>query len=342
MKASKRRQYAVIGDLHLNKLQSLIPDHLERQEKVLHAIIKDVHAHGLKNVVLLGDVFDTPRPPTKVMLSLLEFLHSYSDIEFTWLMGNHDRHSQNAAHIDIFARLAKLGYLSNLRIATAPKQDGNVSWLPYPHKIPFKGTDLVFAHIDRPGARYGNDYVVPGEKWNTQYHWIIGHIHRPQHLGTHTYYTGTPWQLSFGEAPDKHWGQVTAIGSGRNFELQYIMHPITPAYTLVTIPITKDKQFRKVSVRHNKHPDTWYKLKVVPGIRVPSTFIVDHPRCTLDMQESTVNMIDAMQTDASMTIDAAHIDPLDGLVEYLQAAGLSKSQIKWALKMVKSAWSASS
>ena len=329
----RSQQWAVIGDLHLNKLRTLIPDHLERQQNTLHTILDQVQEQGLDNVVLLGDVFDVPNPATEVLLALLHFLNTYSNVHFTWLMGNHDRHSGNAAHMDLFVNLSELKHLPNLTVVTAPTKVGNVSWLPYPHKTPLAGTDLVFAHVDRPGAQYDNGMIVKGDEWDTRHHWIIGHIHKPQRMGTHTYYTGTPYQLSFGEVPNKHWAHVTITGKGSKFQMTYTPHAIPPPYVLKPVTLTKMKHFAKVSQEHEKHSDTWFRLKVAKGLQIPNTFLRDHPRCSLAVNRSST----PETTKIEFSDDALYINPLDGLVEYLASKGLNKKQIKWATKYAKKA-----
>ena len=61
---------------------------IENFERMIqYGINEQVHA-----ILLSGDVFDTAQPPMWVATACLELFQRYSELEFFYLRGNHDRH----------------------------------------------------------------------------------------------------------------------------------------------------------------------------------------------------------------------------------------------------------
>ena len=93
-------KFAVIGDLHLGKttLDNKIPNFLDEQFKVLNKVLEDIKNNKLKDIILLGDVFDIPNPEMVIVTKFLNFIKSYKEFNlpgFAEIMTNIPRTCYN-------------------------------------------------------------------------------------------------------------------------------------------------------------------------------------------------------------------------------------------------------
>lgn len=318
------KRMAVVGDLHLGKLQHRVDGHLALQMRGLDKIMTEVRENGLSSVVLLGDVFDRPSVSPSLVIELLRFFIRNKDLQFHWVMGNHDRTSKAEATVDILLELSTLEALPNLRIYDEPTAVKGVGFLPFPHKKPLKGTVLSFAHVDRPGARMDTGRVLSSEgEWDESHTFIIGHIHTAQRVGKRTYYTGAPWQLSFGEQGPKHWAIVTYDPKDAK-AFRYEEKPINPPYRMVNLTVTSKKELKGL----DPHP-TYYKL-TLEGVQLPPTFLVDNPNVevrgfTVKRDETAKVLVSDKAVEVNLTYK---------LEEYLTKKGFSDKDVAWGVKFV--------
>ena len=330
------KRFGVIGDLHLGKLNHRLEDYMALQFKTLDNIIKRIRENGLTEVVLLGDVFDSPFVNPAIIIRLIRFFRTYSDIKWTWVEGNHDRTAQIESSIDVMNELSELEALPNLRIITKPTKDGIIGFLPYPHKKPLKGTQMSIAHVDRPGARRDNGSLTKAAgEWDEDHHFVIGHIHTAQKIGK-TYYTGSPYQLSFGEGTEKHWATVTIDGNKKGATFDYKRIPIVNEYELVNLHITTKKQLKKLSLK--PHP-TYYKI-VFDGVDVPDNFLVDHPNCFIENMAIARTSIEDALASIEKSGEIIVINPTYKLPEWLTDEGFSEDEVAWVVAEVESVMAA--
>lgn len=324
---AKMQLWGFIGDLHLNKLNRFIDNHLDLQFTTLDQIIERMKEKGITTVVLLGDVLDKPEVEIYIIIRLLEWIEKHKDLQFKWICGNHDKNSDDAVQIDLIKFLATMGAISNLDIYVEPTKDGAVSFLPYPHKKLLSKTKLGIAHCDRPNARRDNgNIIVTDGKWQEDFDFVIGHNHTNQVIKK-TRYTGSPYQLSFGEKVDKFWGFVKIKNSVKDYYFKYKDIPIVSVYQLINLTITSKKQLKKL-----EPAPTYYKL-TIKGVKLPSDFFLKHPNCFQhgDLPRS----VEEGDDEHEFLDNEVVIDPLYGLSEYLTRKSLDKSEIKWAIKQVK-------
>lgn len=316
---------AVWGDLHLGKLSHKVENHLELQFLCLNKMMKEVKEHGLKRVVLLGDVFDKPSVTPSIVIELIRFFLNNKEIVFDWVMGNHDRTSKAEATVDIINELATLKALPNLTIYEKPTAIDGLGFLPYPHKKPLKDTVLSFAHVDRPGARMDTGRIISEKgKWNEDHFFVIGHIHTAQKVGKRSYYTGSPFQLSFGEKVDKHWAIVSYDKKDAS-AFSYKKIPIPPVYELINLTISSKKQLKEIK----PHPK-YYKITIGEGIKLPPNFLIENPNVELrGFQVKHDKDSKVLVSDQAIQVNVTY-----KLEEYLDKKGLTTEEKEWCIKIV--------
>ena len=321
------KTYAVIGDLHLGKLSSIIPDHLARQINSLNEILFKVMRMGIEEVVLLGDVLDKPNPDASIMVELIRLFRDHKDLRFHWLTGNHDRHSAVLSSIDI---LMTIFDANGPRIVADPEYINGVAWLPYPYDDP-RDCHTAFAHVDRPGALYENGYRVKGKRIDDgRCRWIIGHIHRAQRVGNNIWYPGTPWQLSFGDrVRDRYW----VVIKGKTCAPKKV--PIRAPYTLMDVHAQSDQDLSRISVYHERTPDCWIRIRLADDLVLPHNWLADHPRCSPAISSKRGELASKLESLANQ--HRMKVDLLHGLDEFLKAKGIKGRLNKWAMKVARKA-----
>lgn len=323
------KRLAVIGDLHLGKLSALIPKHLELQMRCIDEILAKVKDEGISTVVLLGDVFDKPTVNTSILNSLLTMFVKHKDLKFHWVAGNHEKTSKEKMHIDFFAYMKKLKLIRNVKVHVKSTKIGDLAFLPYPQKTPLAFVN--FAHIERPGVALDNGHVLKSKsKWPEKSNFVIGHIHTPQTVGKNTHYTGTPFQLSFGENEDKYWAIVEYDKKTKHF--LHIPVPVQKPYTLINIHIDSKKDL-KTFLKYKKDEPIYYKLKVNPSIKTPSNLLTANPNilvANISSKRITQKVKTLENENDTFQVSLTHL-----LEDFLENQKLSKSDIKWAVKLVR-------
>lgn len=325
----RRERWAIIGDLHLKKLYRVIPNHIELQINALSFIMKRVVDEGIKKVVLLGDVFDSPIVEIEVVRALLQFTGQYPDVEFIWVCGNHDRVSLDGeSHIDLIHYITQTGGASNLTPILNPTKRGRVSFLPYPFNKALSKTDLAFAHTDRPGAKRDNGTPIHTDiEWNEKITFVIGHNHTAQKI-KRTHYIGTPWQCTFGEKPEKFWSIIEFnIDRSSPLDFKITNIPMVLPYQLLKLKIEKKSDFKKVLPA-----PVYYQLTIDPGVKLPKDWLVKHSNCRvvgkimqrIEVEENT----DTQDEESPINLTYK-------LEEYLIGRGLTEKQASRGLKMVE-------
>ena len=320
------KRIGVIGDLHLGKLKRFIPDHLQLQIEFIKKILKRISDEGIKEVVFLGDVFDRPEPDMEIQIAFLDIILQ-TNLTLHWVCGNHDKNSEKKVAIDFFEGFAKK--LPNLNVWTKPSKYGSLGFLPYPHKEPV--SRINFAHTDRPGAVWDNGMKSRAQgKWDEKKIFILGHIHKPQTLGK-SFYTGSPFQLSFGESLPKYYGIVEY--EKNHFE--YIPVRIDPPYSLFRKEIKSKKSLDRLLEKSRKEKSegivSCYQLHVKNDFRLPENLLLNNSNFSLATTSKTIpGVMESMKNESFM-----EINPMGMLESWLVDAGMGKRETAWAIKQVR-------
>ena len=326
-----RIKQAVIGDLHLGVLHRLIPNHLALQIHTLHFIMKRVVDEGIQQVVLLGDNFDSPVVAIEIVKALLAFVNTYPDVTFRWIVGNHDRVSLDGeSYVDLISYITETGGCSNLNMVLEPERDGVVCYMPYPHNKALPKTKIAFGHCDAPNAVRDNGSPIHTDvEWDKKIIWVIGHNHTKQRPSKRIWYPGTPWQVSFGEKPDKEWAIVEyETDPAKPLAFKYTGIPIPLPYTLLNVTIDKISDLKKL-----KPAPFYYKLKIEDGVVLPKDFLATHSNCQL--RNRVMQRIEVQASDEETADDAPAITLDYKLEDFLVSKGLNEKQARLGLKMVQ-------
>ena len=198
----------VIGDPHFKPSNRLETDVLHSQS------VKQARKHNVEIIVVLGDTLDAfEKINSKVLRRASDFLADLSEIAPLYvLIGNHDLPNNNSpCSLDHpFTQFARCS--ERIQIIDKPTLSREFLFVPYlpPNTFresisEFSGYKLVFSHQEFAGCVYhGGESSQVEESWpEDQVLNISGHIHKQQMIGENLFYTGTPYQVNFGETDHK-------------------------------------------------------------------------------------------------------------------------------------------
>jgi len=202
-------KFLAIGDLHY-KVSNVFQT--QKFEQEIYSLVDDVDF-----VVFLGDILHTfekihVEPRTRAS----EFFLNISKKVLTFvIIGNHDRpnNSDFMSNKHPFVGMEN----DNLKIIDKTRsfniKDNIFVFVPYvfPGRflealniVEWKNATAIFCHQEFKNAKMGAVISKIGDDWDLTYPMIIsGHIHDYDHLQKNIIYTGTPYQISFGESDKK-------------------------------------------------------------------------------------------------------------------------------------------
>lgn len=208
-------EFLVIGDPHKDGEPSFLPDDLRDSafKQVSDQALSYCLEHGIKRIIWLGDVFHSYPPSLKAQEQVIEIDNELAEhgIQLYIIDGNHGYVRKGHTSLNLLKRLADMRkmnakiYTSDTTIEEVEGED--VAFMPWPNKDISMLTkpSLIFAHIDKPGAKLANGHVMEGiEDFDMGEHeWIIGHNHTPQ-----PYYCGAPLPLRWGDTNKRRFWHV--------------------------------------------------------------------------------------------------------------------------------------
>lgn len=230
-----------IGDPHYKtsnlryakQMENKIWELLEERNPTFIVILGDtLHRHEKLNVY-----------PHKMATDFIE--HLSADYPVYLLIGNHDRPDNDHYLTDIHPFNCLKNYSTgNINVVDIGLTDTiygkKCLFIPYVPKGRFddviksldldpddlKDVDMIFAHQEFRGAKNGGVISEDGDVWPLCRPPVIsGHIHEFDKLQHNITYTGTPFQHSFGDRPDKSVSFITFNDSGYEHERVYLDLP---------------------------------------------------------------------------------------------------------------------
>ena len=198
----------LVGDLHCKS------SNIDETKKIFEYISTVAKKHSIKDVFLLGDLFDSHGiVHLPVVYCYKEIFETYSDLNFFCLVGNHDYivHGNRRHH-------SLLYYKKQSNVTIIDSSDNNLflyknnsidfECMPHTNKEDFfelikkKKTDILLCHHTFLGAQYENSFIAPDGIDSTCIDYlkiVSGHIHKTQNV-QQVFYTGTPRWLSKSDA----------------------------------------------------------------------------------------------------------------------------------------------
>lgn len=229
------------SDWHLGKRLMKL-DRSEEHEAFLNWLIDTLKSEKIDVLLIAGDIFDVPNPPHQSLELFYQFLHriSVETKTFTYIIaGNHDsgvlleaprellkthrvkvwgKLSQapedHWEHIDIGGTkldLCALPFFRSFELLPQGEGDALEALKKYLVKEKSVPTLLLFHHLAGVYEAAGSEQVVslsgvdsiPIDLLRTFDYVALGHIHKPQRIADHIFYSGSPIPLRFSETAPK-------------------------------------------------------------------------------------------------------------------------------------------
>lgn len=197
-----------IGDQHI------AGRHLQISIDALRNTVNYCLQSDVDLIVLMGDILDrhddVKLSLLKIAIDFIKILSTHPKAKVVVLIGNHDRVNNKDTFSDIHPFMG-IERSNNLFIINKPLQMNNMLFVPYVPVNKFYSSlqamninpdkfDLVFAHQEFKDAI---DYFGKAtEEWNGNL-LISGHIHEYGYKKSNLLYTGSLYQISYGEDEKK-------------------------------------------------------------------------------------------------------------------------------------------
>jgi len=201
----------LVGDLHSKN------SNLEETKKLFEFIDVQAKSYGIKDIFLLGDLFDTHGiVHLPVTYCYYELFNKYSNLNFYCLVGNHDYvvHGSQSKHALVaFYNLPNVVVIDSVDDEPFTYQCEGIQFDCIPHTTDEyfyelckkKKSDVLLCHHTFIGAQYENNFFAPNgiDLSQVLYSKIVsGHIHKQQSVGK-VYYPGTPRWLKESDANEE-------------------------------------------------------------------------------------------------------------------------------------------
>lgn len=315
-----------VGDLHLEKMESLFPEHVTSPLKVLDSIQQYCMDNQITRVFQGGDICDNPYPRQSTINAFIKQITKYPKLQHYIILGNHDFSSTEANSLETAELFSKLTKVDNLHIFFKPtvgKIDGVPCYFcPYPFVKRTKRSYLCFGHFELKGAK--SDYgiklrkgVDPHDLGDKNF-WMLGHLHSMQTM-SRALYVGSILQNTFGESETKYFADFEAEVSGSRVKVDYQLQRIDQPYLLKTVTIACPEDLKGCD-----EDNTWYRIFINSSVSLPDNWLLDHPRVlkpssyTTDSERKQLaeNKLDIMFKAARKT------SPTYGLKTFMASRGM--------------------
>lgn len=339
------------SDWHFDGLRNHYPqDHARRVMREAEKPYQYAVKHGIKYVIVPGDISDSHKMSPESSKALLELLIKYDDLITTYYMtGNHDYADSATTSLSLFESMVEFKMLKNFIVVKDLQQVKlggiTLNFCPFPHSQPQRLTVpcINVIHQDVAGAvgdngrelKVKHDIEVDSDRDFT----VSGHIHKHQFLKKRRIlYHGSLFQKTFGEELPKGFVNLKAKLIKGKLKVLWEFVENKPHFELVTVKITDQKQFSKLSNDANIR----YRIYVSDDVVVPAKLRQDFPN--IDQLWSIKGKTLTKDFDVEQTFDDTHkdlpkIDPLLGLKDFYKASKLSKSEYIAGKKAVQLALS---
>ena len=202
-------KYIVVGDLHLGHKKGS-KKYYEVVYKLTDRIRQYADAHGIWNMIQVGDVFDNRK---SLLLSTIDtstivfdaLCKTFSTIHV--IVGNHDMASKNSTFPNSLVIFNKHPEMNIITTPTVISDDyRKMLFVPYLFSMDeLVDADICIGHFDINGAvMNSSETAAKGHFLNfsdfKRYQMTIsGHYHTPNVYENNIHYIGTPYQMSFND-----------------------------------------------------------------------------------------------------------------------------------------------
>lgn len=228
-------RFLFVGDIHFESIKNYFPDnHLSLISDTLLNIWKYGRENGVTNVIIGGDVFDTPYPRDEAKQTFLKTLDR--NLNYHIILGNHDYASVTENSFNLCKYFVEdLGLMDNVKFYTTPQtvtiDDVNFDMLPFPATKPLSPNSVCVGHFQVKGYCGDNGRrFTEGNELDDDHIWLLGHLHKQQGK----LYPGSIVQTKFGESVGKFFFDCKT--DGREIKIKRVS--ITPLFKLLDLVVT--------------------------------------------------------------------------------------------------------
>lgn len=315
-----------IGDLHLDKLDKLIPEVNTLIKKSVTRCLKYALENGVDNIVFYGDIGERSRLSYSAQITLNEILFNqkYSSLKFHFILGNHDFDELGVHSLQILQDIPK-GVLPNVSVYSKPtivEIEGQlVKFLPHPYTDTQKDC-INIGHFEIAGSLRDNGRKIE-EGFSTSHVCLLGHLHT-NHRVRNCFYSGTLYQTNFGESMPKFFHHVTV--NKKKLDVKNV--PFEPYWQLINLEIYKKSDF-KIDITKTNY---FYKLFVHEGVELDrNEILVKYPNVLRVNNFKTTDELKNILSDSwefdndGITTDVV-FDDTEIVKSFLKQNGLNKEQ----------------
>lgn len=264
-----------IGDLHLDKLDGMVEDVNGKIIKSLRKVCKYARDNGIRTIIQYGDVGDKTLLSYPAQVALYQFLlaEKQKDLEFHFVLGNHD-FAENGVHsLQVLETIANLTD-TNLKVYTSMEQvklEGRkFNMMPHPF-TDFRRDSLNVAHLEVAKSYRDNGRMVE-HGLSTKHASVMGHLHT-MHKVRRVHYSGTLYQTNFGESLPKSFHHV-AYDDEDPYSIEVTNVPFEPPWKLLNLTIESEADLEQVE----SDPDVLYKIYIKEGTDIDlGDVLAQHP-----------------------------------------------------------------
>ena len=329
-----------VGDLHLDKFNQSgwFDDPNALQVAHLDTACTYAMKSGIHHVFLLGDVCDRSRLSYEAQLALLACFCKWDGILSIYvILGNHDFDETGIHSLQVLSAMHGFKMFKTIHIYAKAHQatiDGiHCNFLSYPTStpIPAKLPTLNFGHFEVRGSLRDNGGTIrKGVEPDDANEYILGHLHTP-HAGRNWHYTGTLYQLNFGESLPKSFTHFRAKYKGSKLVLKTKRIPSEPSFILENRIVTS-----RDDLTFERNPNHLYKLFVEQDVVLPDDLLLKHPNIVKTVGYTTKSDLEALMHE---TFDFEHhneeLDFDAMMTAYLANKGANAQNIERAFNILK-------
>jgi exonuclease SbcD len=303
------------SDWHLGKRLYKLDRSLEH-EKFFDWLIKTLNEEKIDVLLMAGDVFDTPTPPHHALEMFYNFLHRLSqesEVQSYFIAGNHDsgllieapskilrphrvkvwgKLSQDPEDhwIDIKVKeetlhLCAIPFFRSHELLPQGEGDALLALSRYIHKETQHPKLLMLHHLAGMYEAAGSEQAIalsgvdsiPNQLIEDFDYVALGHIHKPQRIGSKSYYSGSPIPLRFSETIAK--SVVIIESTGKDLKIETL--PIPNMRALLSVKATEENLKEKIAKLESSSPLT-PMVEIQLTLNSPRMGLIDEIKALLE------------------------------------------------------------
>lgn len=327
-----------IGDIHLDKLSKLFPSsHVQLKFNEIEKPLNYALKKGIRDVIFLGDVCENYRLSYDSMCGFIKFLHKWDGkLKLHFILGNHDFAEDGVHSLQPFIEEQKLGLFKSVRFYTKQtvKDLGiPVNFCPFPFTEGVDGA-LNVGHFEVSGSTRDNGRIIKeAHKVSKRHRWVMGHLHTPHDVNK-VHYTGTLYQLNFGESLPKYFSHVKARLSGKEVLTDIQRIKVDPAFKFFNVQVNSKSDLKVIE----KNKLYLYKLFIHSDYELSEKDLLKYKNVVDVKGFSSKEELIALKDEEFIDIKEQSLilpSATENLKAYLKAKGTDKKTIERCLGIVK-------